>query len=124
MSVTSLRNLKMYMLEYNKWCLLQVHGKGVILFQQYQHTNSWIELSMGLSSTEWRDGIKLEGNPSPVRALHGRSLYNSRCRHCNVRETLPHVLCFCHYGELLRNNRHHLTRSKIATGVKINNNHL
>ena len=124
MSVTSSRNLKMYMLEYNKWCYLQVYGKGVILFQQYQPANSWIELSMGLSSTKWSDGIKLEGNLAPVRALHGWSLYNSRCRHCNERETLPHVLCFCQYGELLRNNRHHLIRRKIATGVNINKNHL
>ena len=33
------------LLEYNKWCQLQVHGKGVILFQQCQPANSWIELS-------------------------------------------------------------------------------
>ena len=108
---------KLRLLEYNKWCQLQVHGKGVILFQQYQPANSWIELTMGFSSTVWRDAIKLKGNL-------GRSQYNSRCRHYNERETLPHVLGFCHYGELLRNNRHHLIRSKIAAGVKINNKHL
>ena len=79
---------------------------------------------MELSSTEWRDSIKLQGNLAPVRALHGRSQYNSCCRHCNERESVPHVLCFCHYGELLRNNGHHLIRSKIAADVKINNNHL
>ena len=31
------------LLGYNKWCQLQVHGKGVILFQQYQTANSWME---------------------------------------------------------------------------------
>ena len=46
------------LLEYSKWCQLQVHGKRVILFQQFQRANSW----MGLSSTEWRDTIKLQGN--------------------------------------------------------------
>ena len=29
--------------EYNRWCQLQVHGKRVILFQQFQHANSWME---------------------------------------------------------------------------------
>ena len=76
---------------------------------------------MGLSNTEWRDAINLQGNLAHVRALHGRSQYNSRCRHCNERETLPHVLGFCHYGELLPNNRHHLMRTKIAADVKMNN---
>ena len=61
------------LLKYNKWCQLQVHGKGVNLFQQYQSANSWKESRMGLSSTEWHDAIKLQGNLAPVRALHGRS---------------------------------------------------
>ena len=30
---------------------------------------------MELSSTEWHDAIKLQGNLAPVRALHGRSQY-------------------------------------------------
>ncbi|KAJ4445421.1 hypothetical protein ANN_07226 [Periplaneta americana] len=37
-----------------------------------------------------------------------------------IHETLPHVLGFCHYGELFRNNRHHLLRTKIASVIKIN----
>ena len=116
------------LIEYNKWCQLQVHGKGVILFQQSQPANSLMESRMELSrmelsSMEWRDAVKLQGNLSPIRALHGRCQYNSGCGHCNERETLPHVLCFCHYGELLRNNRHHLM-NKIAAGVKLNSNHL
>ena len=74
---------------------------------------------MGLSGTEWHDAIKLQGNLAPIRTLHGRNQYNSRCRHFNEREILPHVLAFCHYGELLQNNRHHLM-SEIAAGVKMN----
>ena len=92
------------LLEHSKWCQLQVHGKRVILFQQFQHANSWMEYKMELSSTEWTDAIKLQGNLSHVRTLHGRSQYNSRCRHCNECKTLPHVLGFCHYEELFRNN--------------------
>ncbi|KAJ4434783.1 hypothetical protein ANN_23354 [Periplaneta americana] len=42
----------------------------------------------------------------------------SRCRHCNEYETLPHVLGFCRKGELLRNNRHHWVRSRIAECLK------
>ena len=72
------------LLEYSKWCQLQVHGKRVILFQQFQRANSWMEYRMRLSSTEWTDAIKLQGNLSPVRILHGRSQYNSRFRHCNA----------------------------------------
>ena len=68
-------------LEYNKWCQLLVHGKGVILFQQYQPANSCMESRMELASTEWRDAIKLQGNLVPVKALHGRSQYNSRYKH-------------------------------------------
>ena len=52
------------LLEYSKWCQLQVHGKRVILFQQFQRANSWMEYKMGLSSTEWTDAIKLHGNLS------------------------------------------------------------
>ena len=89
------------LLEYNKYV---VHGKVVNLFQKYQPANLWVESRMRLSSTEWRDAIKLQVNLASVKALHGRSQYNSRSRHCNERETLHHVLGFCHYEELFRNN--------------------
>ena len=102
---------------YNDWCQLRLHGKGVILYDQYPQANSWVTSRLGLTSAEWRDAIKLQGNLAPVRALHGRSQDNTRCRHCNEPETLPHVLGFCHYGELLRNNRHHLIRSTIAAAL-------
>ena len=82
-----------------------------------------MESRMGLSSPEWRDAIKLQENLPPIRALHGRSQYNSLCRHCNERKILHHGLGFCHYAELLRNNRHHLISSKITAVVKVNNNH-
>ena len=38
----------------------------------------------------------------------------------NERETLSHVLGFCHQGDLLRNNRRYLIMNKIAAGVKMN----
>ena len=58
------------LLEYNKWCQLQGHGKRVILFQQFQRANSRMEYTMGLFRTEWTDAIKLQGNLSPVGILH------------------------------------------------------
>ena len=75
---------------------------------------------MGLSSTEWRNAIKLQGNLAPVKALHGWSQQNSHYKHSNERDSLPHVLGFCYYEELLRSNWHHLIRIKIAAGVKMN----
>lgn len=48
------------------------------------------------------------GNVAAVRNTPGRSSGTNRCRitSCNEIETLPHVLGFCHHGELLRHQRH------------------
>ena len=103
--------------EFQKWCQLCVHGKGVVLYAEYPPANRWLENRKGLSSSEWREALKLQGNVAPVRAIHGRSLDGTRCRHCSEKETLAHVLGFCPFGELLRNNRHHRIRSKIAASL-------
>ncbi|KAJ4446703.1 hypothetical protein ANN_13400 [Periplaneta americana] len=39
---------------------------------------------------------------------------------CDEQETLPHVLGFCHHGELLRMNRHNTVRSLIAASIPQN----
>ncbi|KAJ4427354.1 hypothetical protein ANN_24974 [Periplaneta americana] len=39
---------------------------------------------------------------------------------CDEQETLPHVLGFCHHGELLRINRHNTVRSLIASSMRQN----
>ncbi|KAJ4430396.1 hypothetical protein ANN_22612 [Periplaneta americana] len=104
--------------EYDKWCALPHKGKGVILFQEYTPGNKWIFSKEGLSSSEWRDAIKMNANVAPVRSLHGRSLDGFRCRYCNEIETLAHVLGSCQHGELLRNSRHHNIRKLIAQALR------
>ncbi|KAJ4448354.1 hypothetical protein ANN_10369 [Periplaneta americana] len=59
-------------------------------------------------------------NTIPVRTLPGRTLDSTRCRRCDEQETLPHVLGFCHHGELLRINRHNTVRSLIAPSIRQN----
>ncbi|KAJ4428855.1 hypothetical protein ANN_25848 [Periplaneta americana] len=39
---------------------------------------------------------------------------------CDEQETLPHVLGFCHHGDLLRINRHNTVRSLIASSIRQN----
>ncbi|KAJ4451275.1 hypothetical protein ANN_02736 [Periplaneta americana] len=41
-------------------------------------------------------------------------------RRCDEQETLPHVLGFCHHGELLRINTHNTVRSLIAASIRQN----
>ncbi|KAJ4449561.1 hypothetical protein ANN_00963 [Periplaneta americana] len=41
-------------------------------------------------------------------------------RRCDEQETLPHVLGFCHHGELLRINIHNTVRSLIAASLRQN----
>ncbi|KAJ4447067.1 hypothetical protein ANN_09056 [Periplaneta americana] len=55
-----------------------------------------------------------------LRTLPGRTLDSTRCRRCDEQETLPHVLGFCHHGELLRINRHNTVRSLITSSIRQN----
>jgi hypothetical protein len=48
----------------------------------------------------------------------GQSSQNFRCRHCDEKETLAHVLGKCGFTLGLRNQRHHEIRSHIANGFK------
>ncbi|KAJ4426359.1 hypothetical protein ANN_27173 [Periplaneta americana] len=85
-----------------------------------QKGNSWISTKKGLSSSQWTQAIKMNCNAIPVRTLPGRTLDSTRCRRCDEQETLPHVLGFCHHGELLRINRHNTVRSLIAASIRQN----
>ncbi|KAJ4432745.1 hypothetical protein ANN_21383 [Periplaneta americana] len=55
-----------------------------------------------------------------VRAIPGRTLSTTRCRHpdCSELETLGHVLGQCPKGELLINARHHRVRHALAISLK------
>lgn len=108
--------------EFQNWTKMAHKGRGVILFEEYPPVNNIIDRS-GLSTSEMKDALKMIGDVAPVRALPGRSKDGTRCRHCSdtenyVPETLPHVLGFCPFGELLRNNRHHNVRSLIANALR------
>lgn len=104
--------------EYDKWCGLGLHGKGAVLYQEYTPANRWIESLHGVSTSEWIAALKLQYNMVPVRALPGRSRDGIRCRYCNETETLAHVLGSCPRSALLRNTRHHMIRSRIASALK------
>ncbi|KAJ4446185.1 hypothetical protein ANN_12878, partial [Periplaneta americana] len=84
---------------------------------EYTPGNKWIFSKEGLSSSEWRDAIKINANVAPVRSLHGRSLDGFRCRYCKI-ETLAHVLGSCQHGELLRNSRHQNIRKLIGQALR------
>ncbi|KAJ4426707.1 hypothetical protein ANN_26505 [Periplaneta americana] len=62
------------------------------------------------------------GYVAPVRAVPGRSRDGTRYRRClSETETLPHILGFCPYSEVLRNIRHHAVCSMLAEALKDNN---
>lgn len=95
-------------------------GLGVVFYSHWKKGNSWISTKKGLSSSQWTQAIKMNCNTIPVRTLPGRTLDSTRCRRCDEQETLPHVLGFCHHGELLRINRHNTVRSLIAASIRQN----
>ncbi|KAJ4450916.1 hypothetical protein ANN_02350 [Periplaneta americana] len=83
--------------------------------------NSWIIKQDGLSSSEWREMLKMTAMVAPVRSLPGRSTGTTHCRHCSEYETLPHVLGSCPQGEVLRIKRHNTIRSMIADALRSKN---
>ncbi|KAJ4426486.1 hypothetical protein ANN_27300 [Periplaneta americana] len=86
--------------EFNKWYQLPQKGKGVSLYQDFTPANRWVRHHTGLSSSEWRDALKMTGNVAPVRAIPGRTQDNNHCRRCHSEvETLAHVLGSCPFGE-------------------------
>ncbi|KAJ4428626.1 hypothetical protein ANN_24671 [Periplaneta americana] len=62
----------------------------------------------------------MSSNILAVRAIPGRTLSTTRCRHpdCSELETLGHVLGQCPKGELLINARHHRVRHALAISLK------
>ncbi|KAJ4446459.1 hypothetical protein ANN_13155 [Periplaneta americana] len=92
-------------------------GKGVELFSEVPSANAWIIKKQGLSSSEWRDMIKMTALVAPVRALPGRPTGTSHCRHCSEFESLPHVLGRCPQGEISRIKRN-IIRSLLAAALR------
>ncbi|KAJ4433259.1 hypothetical protein ANN_15518 [Periplaneta americana] len=105
---------------FHQWSKLKSKGLGVVFYSHWKKGNSWISTKKGHSSSQWTQAIKMNCNTIPVRTLPGRTLDSTHCRRCDEQETLPHVLDFCHHGELLRINRHNTVRSLIAASIRQN----
>ncbi|KAJ4446890.1 hypothetical protein ANN_13591, partial [Periplaneta americana] len=105
---------------FHQWSKLKSKGLGVVFYSHWKKGNSWISTKKGLSSSQWTQAIKMNCNTIPVCTLPGRTLDSTCCRRCDEQETLPHVLGFCHHGELLRINRHNTVRSLIAASIRQN----
>ncbi|KAJ4449887.1 hypothetical protein ANN_01293 [Periplaneta americana] len=120
-SVKQLRQHLQYYRELKTWCANPQKGKGVVLFEEVPAANSWIIKNDGLSSSEWREMLKMTAMMAPVRSLPGRSTGTTHCRHCSEYETLPHVLGSCPQGEVLRIKRHNTIRSMIADALRSKN---
>ncbi|KAJ4445831.1 hypothetical protein ANN_12516 [Periplaneta americana] len=83
---------------------------------QAPQLQKWVTPKPGEKKTEWTNALKMSSNISAVRAIPGRTLSTTRCRHpdCSELETLGHVLGQCPKGELLINVRHHRVRHALA----------
>ncbi|KAJ4441804.1 hypothetical protein ANN_11662 [Periplaneta americana] len=105
---------------FQTWTNHTLRGKGVIVYSDLPTSNSWVSNRKGLSSSEWTNALKMSSNISAVRAIPGRTLSTTRCRHpdCSELETLGHVLGQCPKGELLINARHHRVRHALAISLK------
>ncbi|KAJ4441230.1 hypothetical protein ANN_11081 [Periplaneta americana] len=105
---------------FHTWANHTMRGKGVIVYSDLPKANSWVSNRKGLSSSEWTNALKMSSNISAVRAISGRTLSTTRCRHpdCSELETLGHVLGQCPKGELLIKARHHRVRHALATSLK------
>ncbi|KAJ4429479.1 hypothetical protein ANN_21648 [Periplaneta americana] len=96
-----------------------IRGKSVILYKEFTPANKWIRQPDRLTSSEWRQALKMTANVCPLRAIPGRSRDGKHCRRCvSEIETLGHVLGACRFSETLRNSRHHRIRSMIAEALR------
>lgn len=123
-NMTSVKSIRTFLQnrEFDNWSTKSYKGRGAILFKEFPPANNFVD-NKGLSASELKDAIKIIGDVAPVRVLPGRSKDGTQCRHCSDAEnfspeTLPHVLGFCPFGELLRNHRHHSVRSLIAEALR------
>ncbi|KAJ4446033.1 hypothetical protein ANN_12719 [Periplaneta americana] len=104
---------------FQSWCSLNQKGKGVILYKEFTPANKWIRQPDRLTSSEWRQALKMTANVCPLRAIPGRSRDGNHCRRCvSEIETLGFVLGAYPFSETLRNSRLHRIRSMIAEALR------
>ena len=106
--------------EFISWCKLRLHGIGVSQFQQNPKDNKNLMKKVGMTTSEYVTFLKMNANVASVRNTPGRSIDGTQCRHCGTeKEYLAHVLGSCPRGELIRNQRHHSIRERIAKALKL-----
>ncbi|XP_050066622.1 uncharacterized protein LOC126555788 [Aphis gossypii] len=105
--------------EFDKWSQMPQRGIGIKWFKSFTPANSWVSNKLGITSSDWCNGIKMSMNSMSNRATGGRSQGNRHCRNppCgekNTIETLSHIRGSCPRSELLRNAAHHKIRTQLA----------
>ncbi|KAJ4427222.1 hypothetical protein ANN_24839 [Periplaneta americana] len=107
--------------EFKIWCAYAQKGKRAVLFEEVPAANPRIIKHEGLSSSEWREMLKMIAMVTPVRFLRGLSTGTTHCRHCSEYETLPHVLGSFPQGEVLRIKRYNTMCTMIADAFRSKN---
>ena len=105
--------------EFERWSGLSYQGEGIRHFRTYTKGNRFIYEKSALTTSEWTAAIKLStgyanlvGVPG-VRTVGGEGA--NLCRRCHTEPEKPcHVLGSCPYGALLRNQRHHKLKNRLA----------
>lgn len=107
---------------YEDWCSANYQGIGVIHFQQFTQSNSFIMDKNSLSSSEWTAAIKMNvgyANLAGVPGVQNTGNASNLCRRCNrEKETLPHVLGACPYNEQMVTARHHVVKRRLIELLK------
>ncbi|KAJ4440696.1 hypothetical protein ANN_08844 [Periplaneta americana] len=100
-------------------CDLELWFSVNVQKREFTPANKWIRQPDRLTSSEWRQALKMTANVCPLRAIPGRSRDGNHCRRCvSEIETLGHVLGACPFSETLRDSRHHRIRSMIAEALR------
>jgi hypothetical protein len=113
---------------FESWCSMEYQGIGVKHFKTYPKSNKWICDKQNLSCSEWTAAVKLSTNYANLVGVPGATAraqsQSNRCRRChNEKETIPHVLGSCYFGDSRRNHRHHEVKHSITALLRAKNYH-
>lgn len=94
-------------------------GRGECLLNDCPTISIKFHNTKDLTTWHNKGALKLKGDVVPTRLNPGRSKDGNQCRHYSSTETyvvesLPHILGFCPFRELLRNNRHNSIKTLTA----------
>ncbi|KAJ4432068.1 hypothetical protein ANN_20682 [Periplaneta americana] len=113
---------------FQHWRLLVNIMKSQVIAFSRTRSVPQTKLTLYGTALEFQDAIKYLGIHLNSRLLWHTNIANTRAKtiarmvqlRCNEQEMLPHILGFCHHGELFRINRHNTVRSLIASSVHQN----